>query len=50
MSIIIVHTVDELVNIAEGSTASMHSFESGQEPHLVPASHAVDGVIPDSGI
>ena len=29
----------------------MHSFEAGYEPALVPASHAVDGIIPDtSGI
>ena len=42
--------VDDLVNIAQDTTASMHSFEAGHEPQLVPASHAVDGFIPDSGI
>ena len=41
--------VDDLVNIAQDSTASMYSFEAGHEPQLVPASHAVDGFIPDSG-
>ena len=39
-------SVDNIVNIAEGSNASMHSFEDGYEPSLVPASHAVDGIIP----
>ena len=41
--------VDDLVNIAQDSTASMHSFDAGYEPQLVPASHAVDGFITDSG-
>ena len=41
--------MDDLVNIAEHSTASMHSFEAGFEPQLVPASHAVDGIIADTG-
>ena len=41
--------MDDLVNIAEQSTASMHSFQAGYEPQLVPASHAVDGIIADTG-
>ena len=37
------------MNIAEDSTASMHSFQAGHQPQLVPASHAVDGIIADTG-
>ena len=38
--------VDEIVNIAEGSIASMYSYEAGLEPKFTPASGAVDGFIP----
>ena len=43
------YLVDDLVNIAEDSTASMHSFEDGYQPQMFPASYAVDGFIPDTG-
>ena len=41
--------MDDLVNIAGDSTASMQSFEAGFQPQLVSASHAVDGIIADTG-